>query len=138
MAIGLKVELRNARLNVVRDAIDAGAAAGTLKIYAGTRPVTGAAVTTQTLLATCTFGDPSAADAAAGVLTFNAITGANAVADGTATWARAADSDGTFVMDMDVGVDEVGATETILLNTVNLVTGGPVSVNSGTLTAGNA
>jgi len=137
MTIGLNATLRNARLNVIRDAIDAGTAAGTLKIYSGTRPATGAAPTaSEVLLGTLTFSDPCAPAASGGVLTFSAITGANAVADGTATWARASDSAGTFVMDLSVGATGSGAD--ITLNTTAIVTGGPISVTSATITSGNA
>lgn len=136
MTIGLNATLRNARLNLLRDALDAGTGPGTLKIYTGPRPATGAAITTETLLATMTFSDSSAVDASSGVLTFNPITGANAVADGTAAWARAEDSEATFVMDLSVGA--TGSGTDIELNTTSIVTGGPVSVTSATITAGNA
>lgn len=136
MSMGLSTTLRNARLDLIAAAIDGGSGAGTLKIYAGTQPATGAAITDQTLLATLTFADPCVASAASGgVLTFDAITGANAAADGTATWARAQDSGGTFVADFDVTV--TGGGGAITLNTVTLVTGGPVTVTSATLTEGN-
>lgn len=133
MATGLNETIRNARLNVIRDAIDAGAGAGLLEIYAGTRPATGGTVTT--LLGTLTFSATSAPNAASGVLTFNAITeDSSADATGTASWARITDSTGAFVMDVDVGTS---GTE-IILNTVSIVAGGPIRVTSGTLTEGNA
>lgn len=136
MPVGLSTDLRNDRLDLIATAIDAGAGAGTLKLYTATQPATGAAITTQTLLATLTFADPCvAAPAAAGVLEFDAIVGDDAVADGTATWARAADSDATFVADFDVTV--TGGSGAIKLNTVTLITGGPVTVTSAILTEGN-
>jgi len=131
---GLNVTIRNARLDLIKTAIDAGAGAGTLKFYTATRPATGAAITTQTLLGTVTFSDPSAAAASAGLLTFSAITGGTAVATGTATWARVTDSAGAFVTDMSVGT----AAAEVVVNTVDFVTGGPISVTSAAITEGNA
>ena len=137
MAIGLATSVRNSRLNVVRDAIDAGGAAGSIKFYAGTRPATGGALSGNTLLATLAFSYPSAANAASGVLTFSAITDdTSADADGTALWARIADSNGTFVADVSVG--EAGSGADIIVNTANFVTGGVVTVTSAQITEGAA
>lgn len=133
MALGINVTLRNARLNVLRDAIDAGVGPGVVKIYSGTRPATGGAATT--LLGTVTCSDPCAPNAASGVLTFSAFTeDSSADADGTATWARAEDSAGTFVADMSVGTSGTD----LIMNTVTIVTGGPIRIDSGTITEGNA
>lgn len=135
MAMGLAVAIRNAQLNAIRDAIDAGAAGGKLLIYTGTRPATGAAIGAQVLLGTVTFSATSAPDASGGVLTFNSFTEDSAAdATGTAAWARATDSDDTFVCDLSVGTSG----EDVNLNTVSIVSGGPIRVNSGTITAGNA
>lgn len=135
MALALTTALRNAHLDAIATAIDAGAGAGVIKIFAGVRPASGGAETT--LLGTCTFSDPCAPAAAGGVLTFSAITEDSAAdADGTATWARAEDSVGTWVMDMDVS--ESGGGGEIILNTVTIVTGGPIRIDSASLTAGNA
>lgn len=136
MTMGYATTLRNTRLNDIRDAIDAGAGAGTVKIYTGTRPSTGAALSGNTLLSTGTFSDPSAPAATSGVLTFSSISYTDAVADGTATWARIEDSDGTFVADASVGT--AGSGEDITLNAVTFVTGGPVNHVSATITGGNA
>jgi len=130
--------LRNARLQEIADAIDGGAGAGTLKIYDGTRPATGAAITTETLGATLTFSDPSAATIAAGLLTFAAITeDASADANITASWARVADSTGAFVCDLDVGATGSGAD--IEITNVNIIAGEPVSTTgTQTITEGGA
>lgn len=135
MTIGLLESLRNDRLDLLSDAIDAGTGAGTLKIYDGTRPATGGTVTT--LLATITFSNPSVpAAATGGILTFGTfVDETNAPASGTATWARAADSDATFVCDMSVGGPSSG--EDIELDNVTISSGTTVSVTSGTITAGN-
>lgn len=132
MALGFATALRNARLDEIAAAINAGAGAGLLRIYDGSRPATGGAATT--LLAELTFSDPCAAGAAAGVLTFSAITkDSSANAPGTATWARIVDSDGTFVMDCSVGTS--GAD--INLNSTSISAGQEVSITSATITEGN-
>ena len=126
----LSTTARNALANAIKTAIDAGAAGGTIKIYSGSQPATPQDTATGTLLATLTFGDPSFGSAATGVITANAIAQVNAVATNTAGWARIADSDGNAIMDVDVGTS--GAT--INLNTTSIVSGGPVSITSATIT----
>jgi hypothetical protein len=136
MAFGYKVSLRNARLDLVRAEIDADTDPGTIAILSGTRPATGAAITTQVELAIGTFSDPSAPAASSGELTFDAITYGDAIADGQATWARITDGAGAFVADASVGLPDSGAD--IILNSVGIVEGGPVSHVSAKITAGNA
>lgn len=127
--------LRNSRLDLIRDAIDAGAAAGTVKVYTGTKPATGGALSGNTLLTTGTFGDPSAPAATGGVLTFNAISYTTAQADGTATWGRVEDSDGNFVADMTVG--GAGSGEDIELSSINMLSGATVEHVGASITEGN-
>lgn len=106
---------------------------GFIEFYSGTQPANAnTALSGNTLLATLTFGNPAFGSAAAGgVITANAITSGNAVATGTATFARLYKSDGTTVI-MDVTVSTSGAG--INLNTTSLVSGGLVSVTSFTHT----
>lgn len=111
-------------------------AAGTLKLYTGSRPATAdTAITSQTLLATITLPSP-AGTASGGVITFNAagIDPALIGADGIAAWARGADSSDVVIADLDVGAPESGAA--LLLDNVNLVAGGLISVVSLTITEG--
>ena len=132
MALGFAVTLRNARVDQITTARDAGVGAAFFRIYNGTRPATGGAVTT--LLAELTLSDPSAPGAASGVLTANAIAqDSSANATGTATWFREVDSAGTFVMDGNVGTSG----SDLNLNTVSIVLGNPVSVTSNVITEGN-
>lgn len=132
MALGLNATIRNARLNAIRDAIDAGPAAGFLRIYDGARPATGGAATT--LLAELIFSDPCAPNAAGGALTFSAITAdASANASGTATWCRITDSTGAFVCDGSVGTS--GAD--YVLNTTTIAAGIQVSCSSASINEGN-
>ena len=81
MALGFATTLRTARASQIVAAIDAGAGAGKLRLYNGTRPATGGTVTT--LLAELTFSDPCGT-VTSGVLTFSAIA-SDASADNTGT-----------------------------------------------------
>lgn len=137
MAISYATTLRNAKLQKIIDAIDAGSGPGKLKIYSGTRPATGAAITSQVLLAQLTFSDPSAPSPASGVLTFSAITSdTDADATGTATWARITDSADTFVADLNVGGTGSGADCEI--NTTSITIHATVSCSAATITSANA
>jgi len=133
MALALTAALRNAHLDAITAAIDTGAGAGVVQIYDGARPAAGGAATT--LLGTVTCSDPAAPAASGGVLTFSAFTeDSSADATGTASWARIEDSAGAWVMDMDVGTS---GTE-LVMNTTSITAGGPIRIDSGSLTAGNA
>lgn len=133
MAAGYATTLRNNQLDEITSFIGNAAK---LRIYDGTRPATGAAITTQTLLAELVMGTPFAPAASGGVLTANAITDDSAADNnGSATWARIVKSDGTtFCMDVAAGTS--GAE--LILNTTNIVAGAPVQVSSLTITRGNA
>ena len=136
MTLGMATTLRNARADQIKTAIDAGAGAGLLRIYDGTRPATGGAATN--LLAELTFTDPSAPGAASGVLTFSAITAdASADATGTATWCRLVDSTAGFVL--DGSVTATGGGGDLELNTTSIVAGANVSIpTTRQITEGNA
>ena len=123
------VAVKNSTLTQIRDAIDAGAGAGTCKIYTGTIPADVAtAVGVQVLLGTLTFSDPCGT-VATGALTMSTITqDSSADATGTATWARIADSTDSAVMDIDIST--TGGGGTLQLNTTNIVAGGPILISS--------
>lgn len=123
------VAVKNSTLTQIRDAIDAGAGAGTCNVYTGTIPADVAtAITVQVLLGTLTFSDPCGT-VATGALTMSAITqDSSADATGTATWARIADSTGSAVMDIDIST--TGGGGTLQLNTTNIVAGGPILISS--------
>jgi hypothetical protein len=135
--LSLAGSIRANMLNQIRDAIDAGSGAGLFRVYSGTRPSTGGAVTT--LLAELTFSDPCAPNASgttggSATLTFNSIT-ADSSADntGTATWGRMVDSSGTFVADFNVGTSGADFN----LNTTSINAGVQVSCTSASISAGN-
>ena len=132
MTLGLVTASRNAQCDDIRTRIDAGAGAGLLRVYDGTRPATGGAATT--LLAELTFTDPAAGSASGGALTFSAITAdASANATGTATWCRMVDSTGAFIADGSAGTSGTD----YILNTASITLGVQVSCTSFVLTAGN-
>lgn len=138
MTLGFSTTLRNNRATQIVNALDANASPGQGLIYSGTRPATGAAITSQLLLATVTLSKPSGT-VSGGVITFAAITSgtgsAAATASGTdATWVRFLDGGGTFVTDGSVGTS--GAD--LNLNAIHIVTGATVSVTSGSIVEGNA
>lgn len=128
MALGYVTTLRNSMLDQITSAIGN---AGLLRIYNGTRPSTGGTATT--LIAQLTGGTPFAAAASGGVLTANAITGANASSTNTATWFRWATSGGVAVIDGNVGTSG----SDLNLTTTSVTSGQPVSVTSFVITEGN-
>lgn len=135
MALGFSTTLRNNMLDEITALLDAGVAAGKLRIYDGTRPSNGGAATN--LLAELDLSDPSAGAAAAGVLTFSAIsaeTSAPFAGTNTATWFRMVDSDANFVIDGNVGTSG----SDLNLNSTSITQGATVSVTNATVTAGNA
>ncbi len=125
--------VKSAILAPIITAIDAGAAAGTIKVYSGTIPATPAtAITTQVLLGTLTFADPCGTESG-GTITMGSITqDSSADATGTASWARIQDSDGVVVCDIDVTT--TGGGGTMQLNTTNIVLAGPILVTAFTMT----
>lgn len=131
MTTGYKAELRNAQLDAITSFIGN---AGKLQIYSGTRPATGAAITTQTKLAEFTLGSPFAGAAAAGELTPTTPADTTGLADGTPTWFRITTSAGGFCIDGSAGTASADA----ILNTASISTGVAVSVTSFTISRGNA
>lgn len=132
MTLRLATGSRSAAADAVVDRLDAGSGPATLKIYSGSQPATPATSPTGTLLATVTLNDPAFGSASSGVATLSvspAVTGTG-VADNTAGWFRAADSDGNAVFDGACGTS--GAE--LNLATLTISTGVTVSVTSGSYT----
>jgi hypothetical protein len=132
MTISISTAARNARLDALVDLLDAGAGAATLKLYTGSKPATVATAVTGTLLATITCADPAFGASSSGVATLSDPAAVDAVADGTAGYFRAADSDGTAVFDGTVGATGSGAD--LELATTSITTGLSVDITGGTLT----
>lgn len=133
MALGFATTLRTARASQIVAAIDAGAGAGKLRLYNGTRPATGGTVTT--LLAELTFSDPCGT-VTNGVLTFNNLTSdASADNTGTATWFRIVDSTGAFVLDGTITV--TGGGGDITMTSTSIQAGVTVDATSLVFTEDN-
>ncbi len=133
MALGFATTLRTARASQIVAAIDAGAGAGKLRLYNGTRPATGGTVTT--LLAELTFSDPCGT-VTNGVLTFSAIASdASADTTGTATWFRIVDSTGAFVLDGTITV--TGGGGDITMTSTSIQAGVTVDATSLVFTEDN-
>jgi len=117
------LNVRNARLTVVRDAIDQGPAAGVLQI--GTAGM-------ATVLAEITLGDPCGT-VAAGVLTLTGFprSDTSANASGTAAAARIRDSVSTDVI---TGLTVGTSGTNIVLDTATITAGQQVQINSATIT----
>lgn len=134
MANNLKysVSLKNGRLDQVTSKVGTS---GLLRIYDGTQPANpDTAVTSQVKLAELTCNATAfAGSASAGVLTANAISNANAIASGTASWFRLTTSAGTAVIDGTVGT----ASADLIINNTSINSGQQVSVSSLTVTSGN-
>ena len=137
MALGFTAVLQRNRLDEITAVIDAGAGAGRLRIYDGSRPADAdTAVSGQTILAELTFSVTSfpPASGTPGTLTANAITDdSSANATGTASWFRVVDDATGVAMDGDVGTSG----SDLNLNSVAISIGIAVSVSSMVLTAGN-
>lgn len=137
MALTLSASVRTSRLQAL---VTAAGASATLKFYNGTKPAALGAVTTQTLLATLTFGtDVTAANGGtaggvtSGVLTFGGVTQTNAShVAGTPTWVRLQTSGGTILADIDIGAGAGNIQFTGAIATSQNITG------SLSITDGNA
>jgi hypothetical protein len=122
----------NAVVDAMLDAITTCAGTSALiKFYTGTMPLNNGSLSGNTLLGTLTCSATFAPASSGRVLTVNTITqDSSADATGTATWARVEKSDGTTVIaDGDVNTSNAA----IILNNVNIVTGGPIALNSFTI-----
>lgn len=122
MSVAYNTTVKNARLQVVADAIDQGSGAGVLQI--GT---TGMA----SVLASITLADPCGS-VTGGVLTFD-MPQSDTSADntGTAAAARIRDSDGT---DIVTGLTVGTSGSDINLDSTSITAGQTVTINSATIT----
>jgi hypothetical protein len=132
MALQYSTALRNARADAKTAQVGN---AGLLRIYTGTIPADCVTSATGTKLSEHTLGSPFAPGASGGVLSPTLPANVNALASGTAGYWRVYKADGTTcVLQGSVGTS--GAD--LNLNTLTLASGGPVQVNSWTLTEGGA
>lgn len=132
MTLKIAIATKNAMLDVVNTRINAGAGPGTIKLYSGTQPATAdTALSGNTLLATLSLTDPAFDAATGGTIALDADPdlSATAVGTGTATFARAADSDGNTVFDGSVNTTAADFT----IASTAITTGQTVTVTTGTI-----
>ena len=123
MAVTYTTAVKTARMNAVKDQIDAGAGAGKLEI--GTSGM-------ASVLATITLADPCGT-VTNGVLTFSSMPRSDTSADasGTAAAARIRDSnDVDIVTGLTVGTSGTD----IILDSTSITAGQTVTINSATIT----
>lgn len=113
--------------------LNTGAGNATIEFYNGTMVATGdTAIGAQTLLCTLDFSDPIEAGAAASrAVALDTITGANAVDDGTGTFAIVYNANGDRAWASDVG--NLSSTAAIKLGNTTFTTGLPVGLTSATI-----
>lgn len=128
----LSTNARNASANGVVDLVDAGAGAGTLKVYSGAVPANGDTEGSGTLLATVTFADPAFGNAASGVAAATDPAAVTGVAAGTAASYVVEDSTGANVWVGDVTATGGGGSLELVTTTISV--GLSVDITSFTYT----
>jgi len=127
----LSVAARNARADQLTSQVGS---AGKLRILTGSAPVDVATAQSGTLLAEFTMGTPFAPAASGGVLSPTMPAQVNAGNTGTAGYWRLTTSAGVAVAQGTLGTSG----SDINLNTLSIVSGGPVVLSSWTLTDAGA
>lgn len=133
MILRISDALAHTQLDAIKTAIDAGAGAGIIRVYTASQPAgPGTAISSQTLLGTLTFTDPSAPGASSRTLTFSAVT-EDSIADATGTiaWCRVLDSNGVAIFDGDATA--TGGGGFFQFNSLSITAGGPIRM-TGTKT----
>jgi hypothetical protein len=124
MAINYAAALKTTRMQAVRDAIDAGPAAGKINIYTAAYAV---------LLVSITLADPASSVVAAVLTLLGMPKSGTGVGAGNAAIAKILDSTDAVVADgLTVGTS--GAD--IIIDNVNIAIGQTVNITAGTITHG--
>jgi hypothetical protein len=132
MATRLSTTARNAATNAVLALLNAGSGAGVIEVRTGSQPAAATDTATGTLLCTVTLADPAFGNSATGTGTLLGVPlSGTGVANGTAGWARAKDSDGNVVL--DGSVTATGGGGQIELATTTISTGLTVQLTSLTV-----
>jgi hypothetical protein len=128
MATRIADAARNAAADAVVDRIDAGAGAGTLKIYTGSQPADADDAESGSLLVTITLSDPAYGAASAGAAALSGSPSATASGTGTAGWFRVEDSTGANVF--DGSVTATGGGGDLELDNTSIASGQTVTITS--------
>lgn len=134
MSLQLSVAARNAGLDAYETTVGTGAK---LNFYTGTPPGNCAAADTGTLLATLTLPSDWMANASAGVKALAGSWTGSGSAAGNAGYFRIKDSTNT-TCHMQGTVTATGGGGDMTMDNINIAVGQAITVNSFTLTAGNA
>lgn len=129
MSLAFSTALRTARAQAIITAAGAGAK---MKFYNGSRPASGAAVTSQVLLATL-IGGATIGTAVNGTVDFDEAgftQSSGSHVAGTATWVRITTSADVFVIDLSIPGD--------MTVSAAISTGVDIPLNTSTITEGNA
>jgi hypothetical protein len=126
--IALAPALKSARLQAIATYLDSGSGAGKLRVYDGTQPLSGAALSGNNLLAELVFPKPSFDRLALGVMYLKNPNSVMATLSGTATWVRLLNGDGDFVADLNAGM--LGSGAVCIFDNTTIFAGGSVSALS--------
>lgn len=132
MPTRISTAARNAAADAIVDRVDAGPAAGRLKVYTGTQPAGPDSAATGTLLADFALADPAFGNASSGSAALAAVANVNASATGTAGWFRVTDSTGTAVF--DGSITATGGGGDLEMTSTSLTSGSPVQITGGSFT----
>lgn len=131
---GIVIDVRNRRVDEIRDAIDGGTGNGFLTFYDGVQPATGGSPTQS--LGFLNLPKPVAPNSVNGVLTFNPIPPNLVFLPGVTTWARIVDGNSNVtVIDFSVGLPGSGAD--IIMDDTTIVFDGTIAIDSFVLVEGN-
>jgi hypothetical protein len=134
MVVRIADSIRNTRVDDLRLGVDAGAGAGLLRIYAGSKPGTKGAAPAGLLLAELVCADPCGSSTG-GVFTLTVpFSDSSANNTGTAAFFYLVDSTGAYVCEGDCGTSG----SDLNLVTLAIIAGQPVQITSMTITDGNA
>lgn len=126
MIIYRNSDIKTARAQIHADALSGGK----MRLYTGTMPINGGAITTETLLIELPFATPAGV-VSNGAFVLDAPIEGIAIADGVATWARILSSADDWVMDLDAGASGSGAA--IVVNPQQIYAGGTIRINQFSL-----
>lgn len=141
MTIGLSLDMRNDRLQLILDAIDNGGdeyEGAHLLIFGGDRPTTGEEYLDEydnDILVDFLLPWPSGS-ITNGVLTFEDVPDAEGLMAGTASWARIIDAPGNFVMDLSVTIESGNGD--VKINSLSIAEGATITCVSASISEGNA
>lgn len=129
----MAIQIDDPTRNAMGDALIAQIGnAATLRIYSGSPPADETVAPTGTLLSQHTLASPFAPATAGGVVSPTLPSNVNALASGTAGYYRIFTSGGVSKHQGNCGTSGTD----MILNTTSIVVGGPVQVNSWSITMG--